>query len=188
MRSLPAFVGMAGLVGIAVLVAARPSGNQTGASSACPVERSREPARLDLRRSLGRETRVVREFDYPAMYPATGVDAIPSIDRPCLERPDEATALPGSSLVIGVEHNGEARAYPVELLSLHEVVNDVVGGRPIAVTWCPLCASAVGYERRVGSRTLTFGVSGYLYRANLTAMRPDAGTSSSGAGTLFARA
>jgi Protein of unknown function (DUF3179) len=168
MRRLPALAGMAVLVGIAVLVAAaRPSGDQTGASSACPAERSREPARLDLRRSLGRETRVVREFDYRVMYPATGVDAIPSIDRPCHERPDEATALPGSSLVIGVEHNGEARAYPVDLLSLHEVVNDVVGGRPIAVTWCPLCASAVAYERRVGSRTLTFGVSGYLYRANL---------------------
>jgi hypothetical protein len=168
MRRLPALVGMAVLVGIAALVAAaRPSGNQTGAPPACPAERVREPARLDLRRSLGRETRVVREFDYPAMYPATGVDAIPSIDRPCHERPDEATALPGSSLVIGVEHNGEARAYPIDLLSLHEVVNDVVGGRPIAVTWCPLCASAVGYERRVGSRTLTFAISGYLYRANL---------------------
>jgi hypothetical protein len=101
------------------------------------------------------------------MYPATGVDAIPSIDRPCHERPEEATALPDSSLVIGVVRGGEARAYPVDLLSLHEVVNDLVGGVPIAITWCPLCASAVGYDRRVGNRTLTFGVSGYLYKANL---------------------
>jgi Protein of unknown function (DUF3179) len=74
---------------------------------------------------------------------------------------------PDSSLVIGVDHGGEARAYPVDLLSLHEVVNDVVGGLPIAVAWCPLCASAVGYDRRVGGRALTFGVSGYLDRANL---------------------
>jgi Protein of unknown function (DUF3179) len=79
----------------------------------------------------------------------------------------ETTALADSSLVIGFDRGGEARAYPVDLLSLHEVVNDVVGGVPIAVTWCPLCASAVGYDRRVGDRAQTFGVSGYLYRANL---------------------
>jgi hypothetical protein len=55
-----------------------------------------------------------------------------------------------------------ARAYPVRILHYHEVVNDVVGGRPVAVTWCPLCGSAVVYDRRVGDRTLTFGVSGKL--------------------------
>jgi hypothetical protein len=151
----------------AIAVVAWPSGESTADRRGCSAEPGHRQGRLDLRRSLGRETRVVREFDYPAMYPATGVDAIPSIDRPCHERPEEATALPDSSLVIGVERGGEARAYPIDLLSLHEVVNDVVGGVPIAVTWCPLCASAVGYDRRVADDTLTFGVSGYLYRANL---------------------
>jgi hypothetical protein len=168
MLRLLSLVGAVALaVAVAVIVAAWPAGNPTAAPSDCSAEPSRPQARLDLRRSLGRESRFVSEFDYPAMYPATGVDAIPSIDRPCHERPQEATALPDSSLVIGVDHGGEARAYPVDLLSLHEVVNDVVGGMPVAVTWCPLCASAVGYDRRAGSRTLTFGVSGYLYRANL---------------------
>jgi hypothetical protein len=164
----------AGLAGAAVLAAtaaviavAWPAGNRATTPTACSAEPPRPHARLDLRRSMGREPRFVRAFDYGGMYPATNVDAIPSIDRPCHERPREATALPDSGLVIGVDHGGEARAYPVDLLSLHEVVNDVVGGLPIAVTWCPLCASAVGYERRVGDRTLTFGVSGYLYRANL---------------------
>jgi Protein of unknown function (DUF3179) len=168
MQKLVALAG-AGLLAatIGVIAAAWPSGNETVAPVNCADEPSRRPARLDLRRSLGRESRFVREFDYAAMYPATGVDAIPAIDRPCHERPEDATALPDSSLVIGVDHGGEARAYPVDLLSLHEVVNDVVGGLPIAVTWCPLCASAVAYDRRVGERTLTFGVSGYLYRANL---------------------
>jgi Protein of unknown function (DUF3179) len=151
----------------ALITAAWPFGTSSAERPDCSGEPSRSAVRLDLRRSLGREPQFVREFDYPAMYPATNVDAIPSIDHPCHERPEEATALPDSSLVIGVDHGGVSRAYPVDLLSLHEVVNDVVGGLPIAVTWCPLCASAVAYERHVGNRTLTFGVSGYLYRANL---------------------
>jgi Protein of unknown function (DUF3179) len=168
MYRLSVLAGIAALAGAAALISAEwPFGSPTARPSDCAAEPSRAQAHLDLRRSRGRETRLVREFDYPAMYAATGIDAIPSIDRPCHERPEEATALPDSSLVIGVDHGGEARAYPVDLLSLHEVVNDVVGGVPIAVTWCPLCASAVGYDRRIGNQTLTFGVSGYLYRANL---------------------
>jgi hypothetical protein len=168
MHKLAALVATGALAAaVAVIAASWPSDDATTAPPVCSGGPGRTHARLDLRRSLGRETHFVRDFDYPAMYPATGVDAIASIDRPCHERPEEAIALPDSSLVIGVARGGEARAYPVDLLSLHEVVNDVVGGDPIAVTWCPLCASAVGYDRRVGSRTLTFGVSGYLYRANL---------------------
>lgn len=69
--------------------------------------------------------------------------------------------------VIGVALEGEARAYPVPLLSLVEVVNDVVGGQEIAVTWCPLCFTAIVFDRRVDGQTLTFGVSGYLYKNNL---------------------
>ena len=70
-------------------------------------------------------------------------------------------------LVIGLELNGDARAYPVRLLSLHEVVNDTVGGRPVAVTWCPLCFSAIVFDRLVDGKELTFGVSGLLYYNNL---------------------
>ena len=69
--------------------------------------------------------------------------------------------------VIGLVIGGEARAYPVRLMSLHEVVNDRVGGKPVAVTWCPLCYSAVVYDRVVEGRELTFGVSGYLLHNNL---------------------
>jgi hypothetical protein len=177
MNRLAALAGAAVLAGAAALIAAAwPSGDPIASRTECSGEPSRAPGRLDLRRTLGRETRFLREFDYPAMYPATRIDAIPSIDRPCHERPDEAAALPDSSLVLGVDHGGEARAYPVDLLSLHEVVNDVVGGRAIAVTWCPLCASAVAYDRRVGGRTLTFGVSGYLYRANLMLFDRESGS------------
>lgn len=69
--------------------------------------------------------------------------------------------------VIGVFLNGEARAYPIRLLSLHEIVNDTVGGQPIAVTWCPLCYSALVFSRVVDGNQFTFGVSGYLFHNNL---------------------
>ena len=72
-----------------------------------------------------------------------------------------------SEIIIGVEINGDARAYPIRLLSLHEIVNDVIGGKPVAVTWCPLCYSALVFERVVEDTELTFGVSGYLYHNNL---------------------
>jgi hypothetical protein len=68
--------------------------------------------------------------------------------------------------IIGLEIDGEARAYPIRLLSLHEIVNDTVGRTPVAVTWCPLCYSAIVFDRRL-DRELTFGVSGFLYKNNL---------------------
>ena len=69
--------------------------------------------------------------------------------------------------VIGLSLNGDARAYPIRLLSSHELVNDTVGGQPVLISWCPLCFSAIVFERKVDGRELTFGVSGMLYRDNL---------------------
>lgn len=85
-------------------------------------------------------------------------DAIPSIDDPVFgleffgDDDDEVIVADGDP----------PRAYPVRILSYHEVVNDTIGDRPVAVTWCPICWSAVTYDRRVEGRTLTFGVSGKL--------------------------
>jgi hypothetical protein len=69
--------------------------------------------------------------------------------------------------VIGVTLNDESHAYPIRLLSLHEIVNDEISGHPIAVTWCPLCYSAIVFSRVVDEQILTFGVSGYLLKNNL---------------------
>lgn len=69
--------------------------------------------------------------------------------------------------VIGVRLGGQARAYPLRFLVWHKVVNDTVAGVPIAVTYNPLCDSAVVLRRTLGGRTLTFGVSGLLYDSNL---------------------
>jgi hypothetical protein len=69
--------------------------------------------------------------------------------------------------VIGVVIEGQARAYPIRLLSLVEVINDEIAEQGIAVTWCPLCFTAIVFDRRVDGQRLTFGVSGYLYKNNL---------------------
>ncbi|WP_321166842.1 DUF3179 domain-containing (seleno)protein [Halorubrum sp. Ib24] len=94
-------------------------------------------------------------------------DAIPSIDDPTFG--DDYFGDPDDEVLI-VEPGDEAspaRAYPIRILNYHEVVNDVVptadgGEDPIAITWCPICGSAVVYEVTVGGRGLTFGVSGKL--------------------------
>lgn len=67
--------------------------------------------------------------------------------------------------VIGVTLGGEARAYPLRILNWHEVVNDVLGGVPVAVTYHPVCDSVVVFDRRAGAETLEFGVSGLFYNS-----------------------
>jgi len=87
-------------------------------------------------------------------------DGIPSIDDPSFGPSYFGDA---DDEMIVVESDDEAtRAYPIRILSYHEIVNDSVDGRPIAVMWCPICWSAAVYDRRVNGRTLTFGVSGKL--------------------------
>jgi hypothetical protein len=89
-------------------------------------------------------------------------DGIPSIDSPRWVRASEAGLDPGDK-VIGFVHDGEARAYPQNIMVYHEIVNDRVGDLNIAITYCPLTATAQGFER--GSTTL--GVSGQLLNSNL---------------------
>lgn len=75
--------------------------------------------------------------------------------------------LEATQRVIGVSINGEQRAYGINLLTWHEIVNDEVGGVPVAVVYCPLCDSATLFDRRVGDGTLEFRVSGLLYNSNV---------------------
>jgi len=69
--------------------------------------------------------------------------------------------------VITVSVNGAARAYPLGILMSHEIVNDELGGKPIAVTFCPLCNSGVVFDRRVGERLLEFGNTGRIRHADM---------------------
>lgn len=89
-------------------------------------------------------------------------DGIPSIDEPRFISADAADLDPGD-MVIGFEHEGEARAYPHMILVQHEIVNDEVGGLNVAITYCPLTATAQGFKRG----TTTLGVSGQLLNSNL---------------------
>lgn len=94
-------------------------------------------------------------------------DGIPALTMPNTTGPDAATYLKESDRVIGVTIGGESRAYPLRILVWHEIANDVLGGVPIAVTYCPLCDSALVFDRRAGEQTREFGVSGKLYRSNV---------------------
>jgi len=67
----------------------------------------------------------------------------------------------------GLDVNGDARAYPVQILIWHEIVNDTVGGTPVIVTFCPLCNSGLVFKRVVNGRVLDFGTSGKLYKSDL---------------------
>jgi len=94
-------------------------------------------------------------------------DGIPPIDSPQFEQASEITWLGDDEAVIALALGEERRAYPVQILMWHEIVNDVVDDRPVAVTYCPLCNSALAFDRQVGDRLLTFGTSGRLYLSAL---------------------
>ena len=96
-----------------------------------------------------------------------GKDGIPSIDDPTFRPNNKEQSLSPTEPVIGLIVNGDARAYPLRILTWHEIVNDVVGGHPVAVTYCPLCNSAVVFDRRLEGRELTFGVSGMLRNSDM---------------------
>lgn len=95
-------------------------------------------------------------------------DGIPPIDQPRFVTVEEADLwLEDAEPVVYLEIEGEAHAYPVQILIWHEIVNDNVGGVPVAVTYCPLCNSAVSFRREINGVTTTFGTSGRLFASAL---------------------
>ena len=95
-------------------------------------------------------------------------DGIPPLDDPQFESIADADSwLEDVQPVVSLEVNGQARAYPLAILTWHEIANDTVGGVPVSVTFCPLCNSAVAFDRRLGDVTLDFGVSGNLRHSDL---------------------
>jgi hypothetical protein len=94
-------------------------------------------------------------------------DGIPSLTEPATAPARAAGFLGEDDRVVGVTVSGESRAYPIRLLAYHEVVNDLLGGVPIAVVYCPLCDSVSVVDRRLDATTLTFGVSGLLRNSNV---------------------
>lgn len=97
-----------------------------------------------------------------------GKDGIPAVDAPTFLKVSDERRIGPREPVMTIEIKGQRpRAYPIRYFMVHEIVNDTVGGLPIAVTFCPLCNSGVVFDRRVARRTLTFGVSGNLRNSDM---------------------
>ena len=94
-------------------------------------------------------------------------DGIPSIDNPIFTNIQNSNFMSDSDTVIGLEINGETRAYPIFILVWHEIVNDIVGDTPVSVTYCPLCYTNQVFERIIDGQEVEFGTSGKLYNSNL---------------------
>jgi len=96
-----------------------------------------------------------------------GRDGIPALTRPRVVPVSAVRHLAPRAPVIELVVAGKVRAYPLEVLVWHEIVNDVLGGHPVAVTFCPLCNTALVFDPRVGGRVLEFGTTGLLRNSDL---------------------
>ncbi|MBI3115575.1 MAG: DUF3179 domain-containing protein, partial [Candidatus Kerfeldbacteria bacterium] len=99
-----------------------------------------------------------------------GKDGIPSIDAPkfvAVAAADAAGIYDPEGLGISLTVGQTTRFYPFQILVWHEIVNDTVDGRPIAVTYCPLCGTGIVYDRTIDGQAVEFGVSGKLYQSDL---------------------
>jgi Protein of unknown function (DUF3179) len=94
-------------------------------------------------------------------------DGIPAIDEPRYTHADEVDFLEDREPVILMTVEGESRAYPLQILTWHEIVNTSFGETPVAVTFCPLCNTAIAFDRRVDGEVLDFGTTGKLRDSDL---------------------
>ncbi len=94
-------------------------------------------------------------------------DGIPAIDKPKFISIHKVDFLQDDDIVIGVVRGKKARAYPTRILVWHEVVNDLIDGEAFAVTYCPLCGTAMVFDRHIDGKLYTFGVSGLLYQSDV---------------------
>lgn len=96
-----------------------------------------------------------------------GKDGIPAIDNPVFVAADKVSFLSANLPVIGITYNGISKAYPINILNWHEIVNDQFNGTPVVITFCPLCGSGMTFLSTVNGKVLTFGVSGVLYNSDV---------------------
>ncbi len=100
------------------------------------------------------------------LFAAAAPDSIPALTDPATVSADSSTLSP-DDIVIGVVQNGEARAYPLRIMWWHEIVNDVLGGVAMAITYCPLTGSSLIYDPMLEGQRVIFGTSGLLFDNNL---------------------
>jgi hypothetical protein len=127
-----------------------------------------DPAEIDS--NLPRDS--IRSIDAPRFIKASDVQLEDGGDARAGNRYSRRIRQGDISLslrdpVISFTEGGETRAYPLRIMMFHEIVNDVVGRRPVAVTYCPLCNAAVVFDRRIDGRAIAFGVTGKLRHSDL---------------------
>jgi hypothetical protein len=93
-------------------------------------------------------------------------DGIPSIDQPRFITANLVT-IGADQRVLGINFNGVSKAYPLNIMNWHEIVNDEFAGHPVAITYCPLCGSGIAFDALVNNQRTTFGVSGLLYNSDV---------------------
>lgn len=98
-----------------------------------------------------------------------GQDGIPSIEDPEFERADNTDYVSDNRLVVGIRIGDDIRAYPHQIMDHHEIVNDHIDDKAVAVTYCPLTGTGIGWDREINGTETEFGVSGMLFRNNLIA-------------------
>lgn len=120
------------------------------------------------------QTSSAEEFPEPLVDPTAIIsggpppDGIPPIEEPVfVDVVDAGGLFEPAEAVVALEIDGDARAYPVQIMIWHEIVNDTVGGVPVSITYCPLCNSAVSYRREIRGVQTTFGTSGRLFASAL---------------------
>jgi hypothetical protein len=130
------------------------------------------PSNFGIQWSIAWDVRVIDDFR--ELIVSAPRDGIQSIDAPKFETVEAVDSIyRDDSPVIQFEVNGDARAYPLDILTWHEIVNDIVGGVPVSVTFCPLCNTAIAFERTVSGGeldeplTLEFGTTGLVRSSDL---------------------
>jgi len=142
----------------------------TGISAAEPTNRPGNPRGYspDALLEIFKLTQADSDVPFDSLMQACPArDCIPSIDQPAFIPADEVEYLLDDDLVMTLTHNGITRAYPTRILDHHEIVNDMFGSDPVAITYCPLCGSGLAFDRRQGSLVLDFGVSALLHNSDL---------------------
>jgi hypothetical protein len=155
-------VVFAGLLAAACTGAATSSGDEAGDQ----VDDGGTPPRGSSDWRTNWDNRIIDLDELTSGGPSR--DGIPPIDEPKLESVDQASEwLVDREPVVLFQFGDEVRAYPLRILTWHEIVNDEVGGVPVAITFCPLCNSAVAFDRRLDGDVLRLGTSGLLRKSDL---------------------
>jgi hypothetical protein len=195
-RVLMITIGLVGIVGVACSSVASPSNSGDTAAPAptlrsipveTPIASPRSTDESDVEASVQPDPNYEEELrrarlpastwktdfsrhtiPFGEITPVLPRDGIPAIDSPKFVTFEEAIVWLGNQEpVISLELDGDAKAYPLQILTWHEIVNDEVAGIPVTVTFCPLCNSAIAFDRRLDGVVYDFGVSGNLRNSDL---------------------